>query len=61
MFIMETILVGVLPAIPILFFIYSRGYPSSLVLKVFYGLIVKFAALHVLFEISGVYEYSFGA
>jgi len=60
-FTIETILVGLLPALPLLAFIQTRGVDSSMAYKLFYGLIVKFAAFHVLLEISGYYKHEFGS
>jgi hypothetical protein len=59
MFALETLLVGVLPTLPFLFFIYSRGYSFDSISHAMYVLAAKFAALHVLFEISGFYDYCF--
>lgn len=58
-FVMETALVSVLPAIPILFFAFSRGVPFETALNWLYGLSLKFAVFHVLFQVSGLYTYMF--
>lgn len=60
MFFIEVIAIGVLPAIPLLFFMFTRNLPFETVSTMFYLLTAKFAALHVLFELSGYYAHLFG-
>jgi hypothetical protein len=57
MFGIELILIAVLPSLPIIFFIYSRGYSVSIAIQSFYICIIGFAVLHVLLETSGYYDY----
>jgi hypothetical protein len=59
-FIMETLMIGILPALPFLYFIVSRGMNSTVALHLFYGFAIKFAAFHVLLEIAGYYKYELG-
>lgn len=56
-FVIETILVSLLPAVPILFFVFSRGIHLEVAVAWLYGLSVKFAVFHILFQISGFYTY----
>lgn len=60
LFAIETVLVSMLPAIPLFFFVISRDMPMRTALNWFYGLSIKFAIFHVLFQISGFYSYLFG-
>lgn len=59
MFLFETLLIGVVPALPFLFFMVSRGISSAAAYALFISFAVKFAAIHILFQISGFYSYSF--
>lgn len=58
-FVLETFIVSLLPAVPILFFVFSRGIPFETAVAWLYGLSAKFAVFHVLFQISGFYTYMF--
>jgi hypothetical protein len=58
-FILETLLISVLPAVPILFFVVSRGITMEVALTWLYGMCIKFAILHILFQISGFYTFLF--
>ena len=58
LFIIETLLVGLLPALPFLFFKISRGLDMHKATTLFWTLAIKFSALHVLFQISGYYAYA---
>lgn len=53
----ELLLIAVLPALPILFFVVSRGMDWDTAVTWFYGLSIKFALFHVLFQISGLYSF----
>ena len=55
LFIAELILMSVLPAIPLLFFVVSRQMTLKVALYWFSALSVKFAILHILFQLSGFY------
>lgn len=59
LFMFETLLVAALPAVPILFFVVSRGISMRLALQWFYALAIKFGIFHVLFQTSGFYEFLF--
>jgi hypothetical protein len=59
LFIIETILVSLLPAIPIFFFVISREISFAVATAWVYGLSIKFAVFHVLFQVSGFYTYMF--
>ena len=59
LFIIETILIALLPAIPFLFFVISRGIPLQTVATWVYGLSAKFAVFHLLFQFSGFYTHMF--
>lgn len=51
---------SVFPAFPLWLFMITRGIPSKTMWAWFGALWFKFALLHVLFEVSGVYQYYFG-
>lgn len=55
----ELVLMSILPAIPLLFFVISRNLPMNVALTWFYGLSFKFAVFHILFQLSGFYTYLF--
>lgn len=59
-FVTELLLFSLLPAIPLYVFVDTRGISKRDGTMWFAGLWLKFAALHVLFELSGVYNYYFG-
>ena len=59
LFAIETLLISILPAVPLLFFAVSRGIPMAKALAWFYGLAFKFAVFHILLQISGFYSYWF--
>lgn len=58
-FIVELILMTVLPGIPILFFVISRGISWDRAWVWFSSLSVKFAIFHVLSQLSGLYTWVF--
>jgi len=58
-FAIETFLISVLPSIPMFFFIYSRGLTYDTSKKYVFTLIIQIAIFHILFEISGFYNYLF--
>ena len=59
-FTIETILMGVLPALVFLLMAVFRGYPiDSRVLEEFAMLLAKFGVLHVLLQFSGFYSFVF--
>jgi hypothetical protein len=56
-FTIETLLMGFLPAIPLLLMTIFRGYPIGLKSMVEFAILVsKFAGLHVLLQYSGFYS-----
>ena len=57
LFIVETILICILPAIPFLFFVFSRNITFAHAKKLAYALSIKFMIFHILFQISGFYTY----
>lgn len=57
MFALEVLVVAVCPAIPLFFFMLSRGLPFLTASIWFYGLAAKFGLFHILFETSGYYAY----
>lgn len=59
MFLLELALVSLLPALPVLFFVWSRGMEWTDAFPWFYGLAIKFAFFHLLFQISGFYTFLF--
>ena len=59
MFGIETCIVALLPALPILFFVVSREMELGTATAWLYGLSIKFAVFHILFQISGFYTYLF--
>jgi hypothetical protein len=59
LFLIETVLVALLPAVPFLFFVISRGIPLEVAAAWVYGLSAKFAVFHLLFQVSGFYTYMF--
>lgn len=59
LFVIETVLVALLPAVPFLFFVISRGIPLEVALAWVYGLSIKFAVFHLLFQVSGFYTHMF--
>ena len=59
-FTIETILIGILPGIALLFFTISRGIPFSETKIYSLELAIKFSLFHVLFQISGFYKYLIG-
>jgi hypothetical protein len=56
-FILELLVVGVVPALAFLVFIYTRGIESSKMTKAVSLLALKFGLLHALFQTSGYYTY----
>jgi len=58
-FALETLAMAFIPAVPLLFFVVTRGISISMAIKWFLGLTVKFGVLHVLFQTSGFYSYMF--
>lgn len=58
-FIFELLLMAILPGIPILFFVVSRGITWERAWIWFSSLSVKFAIFHVVSEISGFYTWLF--
>lgn len=59
-FFLEFVAFSILPAIPLWLFMATRWLPPKKVWVWFGALWFKFALLHVLFEISGVYQFYFG-
>lgn len=59
-FIVELILVSIIPAVPLLFFAVSRKISLSEAMTWFIALAVKFAIFHVLLQTSGMYTMWFG-
>ena len=60
-FAIETILIGVLPGVALLFFSISRGIPFSETKIYALEFAAKFCTFHILFQISGFYKYLLGA
>lgn len=60
-FAIETLLISIVPAIPLLFFAVSRGITMTAALGWFYGLVIKFGVFHILLQLSGFYTYWFSA
>jgi hypothetical protein len=58
-FAIELLLVSLLPALPILFFVVSRGLDIATAITWMYGLSIKFALFHLVFQLSGFYTYLF--
>lgn len=58
-FIVETLIVAFIPAVPMLFFVVSRGISMGTALRWFYGLAIKFGLFHILFQTSGFYTFMF--
>jgi len=58
-FVIELILMAILPGIPILFFVVSRGISWDKAWIWFSSLSVKFAIFHVISQISGFYGWLF--
>lgn len=58
-FIAEFLCFSLLPALPLILFIMTRDVTPKVATIWFITLWFKFALLHVLFEISGVYHYYF--
>lgn len=58
-FIIELILMAILPGVPILFFVVSRGISWEKAWIWFSSLSVKFALFHVISELSGFYTWLF--
>lgn len=56
-FVVELLVVSIVPAIPILLFAATRGMEWDMALAWFYGLAIKFGVFHVLLQISGFYTY----
>lgn len=58
-FAIETLAMGILPAFPVLVFYITRGTNLKHTLVTFAILVVKFAILHILIQLAGVYTYIF--
>lgn len=58
-FAIETILISVIPAIPLFFFSVSRGIEFRKTLTWVIGLSIKFAVFHIIFQLSGFYTFMF--
>lgn len=58
-FVIELLLMSLLPGIPILFFVVSRGISWDRAWIWFTSLSVKFAIFHVLSQLSGFYTWIF--
>jgi hypothetical protein len=58
-FIIELLLMSLLPGIPILFFVVSRGTTLTQAWVWFVSLSAKFAIFHVLSQLSGFYTWIF--
>jgi hypothetical protein len=60
-FFIELFAMGILTALPLLVFIYTRktGWPTGLKLVGLFA--IKLLVLHVLFELSGMYDYVFSS
>lgn len=58
-FMVETIMISILPALPIFFFYVTRSTSPKQTTLTFLALVIKFAALHILFQLSGIYSYTF--
>ena len=56
LFLIETLLVAICPALPVFFFVMSRGMAIDTATIFAGGLAVKFFFFHVLCEISGYYK-----
>lgn len=60
-FIGEFLAFSLLPALPLILFVTTRNVSTKAATIWFATLWFKFALLHVLFELSGVYHYYFGS
>ena len=58
-FIVETLVISVIPAVPLFFFTLSRGISMASATKWVAGLSIKFAIFHIVFQTSGFYTYMF--
>lgn len=58
-FALETILIAVVPALPLFFFSISRGIPWMQSLSWVIALSIKFAVFHIIFQLSGFYTFMF--
>jgi hypothetical protein len=57
LFLAELLLVSVVPATMFLFFMVTRDISFSTAMTWFWALSIKFATVHLLFEISGFYKW----
>jgi hypothetical protein len=55
-FISETLVMGILTALPVIFICYLRGVPHVDTMKDFMIIFLKIVILHVGFQLSGVYS-----
>ena len=58
-FVIEVLAMSVLPGLPLLFFVMSRGISWTHAWIWFGSLSVKFGLFHILMELSGVYRWLF--
>jgi len=61
LFIIELLLMSILPGIPILFFVITRGISMEQAWIWFSSLSVKFAIFHVISQLSGFYTWLFSS
>lgn len=60
-FVIELIFMTVLPGIPLLFFAVSRGLDIGYAIALAVSLSAQSGAFHLIFQLSGLYKYTFGA
>ena len=60
-FALETFVVGVVPAVTLTIFMYTRNVAIQNIYKWVLILALKFSAIHILFQTSGFYTYFLGA
>jgi hypothetical protein len=60
-FTIELLFMMVLPAVPLLFFVVSRGTDFKKAMILTSTLAAKFGAFHVVLQLSGTYKYLLGA
>jgi len=58
-FVSETLVMGILTALPVIFICYLRGVPHVDTMKDFMIIFLKIVILHVGFQLSGVYSVLF--
>ena len=58
-FVSETLIMGMLTSIPILFISYLRGYPPTKTLTEFTLFFIKIIIIHIGFQLCGVYSVLF--